>query len=331
MVHKVIAILANLPVECDRVYGGVDSATIALLEGLRSYQDQFDFHVISIPAGLAQDQHEMRDGFIFHFVSLPKTVAWVRPRMPARIYRVRQVIKEIAPDLIHCQDNMALALGAIWSGHKRLFTIHGVKRHEARLRVAWERWSATADALIEPFVYHNFVNFICISNYAQSIVDRQKLTFAVPNAVRSAFFDTPRNPSTGHPLLLFVGLLSPLKRPEDLLQAHLRLRKCYPGLKTVFCGEAESQSYGETVRRMEGEGIVFAGMANQESLKRWLGQAAVLDVDQLVLCLEKLLRSSSLADEFGKRGKVLALYKYHPDQVARQTVEIYRKLLANSE
>lgn len=55
------------------------------------------------------------------------------------------------------------------------------------------------------------------------------------------------------------------------------------------------------------------------------------DIKHLVTCLEKLLNFPSLVNNFGERAKDLARMRYHPDIVARQTIEVYNSILANPQ
>ena len=275
-----IAILANYPADHVTFNGGVETATAALLEGLSAYQDQFEFHVISFPEAISGDVVEQRNGFQFHFLSVPHHVA-LRPRLPFRVLKTYRTLRGIQPDLIHCQDNMALALAASFSGYPRIFTLHGVKRAEAWKRTGWEFWSAQVDALIERYVHHHFDAFICISDYARGVVGDEELTFAIPNAVSPHFFQAySKVVQKAPPRLLFVGVLAPLKRPADLLDAHVMLRRQFPDLETLFCGAVEDESYARSMRQkvVEGNigGVRFVGRVSQSQLADLLSSAAAL-------------------------------------------------------
>jgi len=269
-----IAILSPYPADFVSFSGGVETATAALLEGLRAYQDEFDFHVVSFSKGFRQDLEIERDGFRFHFLSL--RYRWQRPRLPFWVLRTLGVVRSIAPDLVHCQDNMAMALATVWSGRLRVFTIHGVKRAEAPKRAGRERWAARFDALVEPYVHRHFDHFICISHYARSVVGTSKNTYAIPNAVRSTFFDVQRSPNPERPILLFIGVLSPLKGVADLLLAHRRLRQRFPELTTVFCGEPEDPRYFGRLQDLVSDGVQFVSRVDVGALKHWLGLATAL-------------------------------------------------------
>jgi glycosyltransferase involved in cell wall biosynthesis len=275
-----IAILTNYPADQKTFTGGVETATAGLLDGLCAYQNEFEFHVVSFSAFNAKDIREQKEGFFFHFLGIPH-YRWLRPRFPFRLVKAYRELRRINPDLIHCQDNMALALASILSGYPRVFTVHGVKRHEAPKRTGWEFWSASMDSIIERYVHRHFDAFICISNYARRVIGDGYLTFDVPNPVRSLFFQRPTNsPTPQNPYFLFVGALAPLKRPTDLLLGHAELRHQFPNLETIFCGETEDASYVRTMHKIIEEkgigGVFFLRHVSQEKLVELLKGAIAL-------------------------------------------------------
>lgn len=277
---KCVAILTNYPVDGESFTGGVETATAALLEGLMAYQNEFEFHIVSVSISAESDIFERRDGFWFHFLSVP-SYPWLRPRLPFRVIRACQELRRIRPHLVHCQGNLSLALATIIGGYPRLFTIHGVAREEANKRTGWEFWSTNLDALIERFIHYHFNTFICISNYSARVVGNGRLTFDIPNPVRSQFFQMlPCANFQESPYFLFVGVLAPLKRPSDLLLAHAELRRYFPNLKTVFCGEKEdvvyTRSMNETIVERGIEGIHFLGYVSQRRLFDLLSGAVAL-------------------------------------------------------
>jgi glycosyltransferase involved in cell wall biosynthesis len=271
---KKIAILTNYPSDHSTFSGGVETATAALLEGLRSYEDEFEFHVVSAPNSLQSDIDQQRDGFQFHFISVPH-FKWLRPRFVFRVLKAAGLLKTLTPDLVHCQDNMSLAMAGILGDYPRVFTVHGVKKYEANKRTGWERWSATADAILEPYIYKRFNNFICISDYAEKVIGDGKRKFRIPNPVRSSFFEVQRK-GIDQPMLLFVGALSALKRPLDLIMVHKNLREKYTTLETVLCGETEDARYLRQLRGAAINGVRFEGRVSEESLIELMRKSSAL-------------------------------------------------------
>jgi len=275
-----IALLSNYPADHATFTGGVETATAALLEGLRAYQNEFEFHIVSVSCSISKDVHEERDGFWFHFLSIPHR-PWLRPRFPSRVFKAYRELQRINPELVHCQGNMTLGLAAVFSGYPRVFTVHGILRHEAKKRTGWEFWSANVDALIERYVRRHFDAFICISSYAAHVVGDGRLTFSIPNPVRSLFFQvSPRAALQEGSYFLFVGVLAPLKRPADLLLAHAELRRQFPALETMFCGETEDAGYvramHQTLAERKIEGVRFLGRVSQERVADLLNGAIAL-------------------------------------------------------
>ncbi len=367
-----IAILTNYPSDFKTFTGGVETATAGLLEGLREYQDHFEFQIISFTRETNAMEAVSKDGFTFFRIKTPYN--WQRPRLLYKVVKAIYLIDQLQPDLVHCQDSIAWGIAGTLSRIKSLLTIHGVKSQEANKRLGWEKWSASADALLEKRVWHSYKNILCVSSYIQNLIKTECSTYLIPNAVRSTFFSVQRQNSSDKPLLLFVGGLSPLKGPEDLINAHNILRKQFPNLQTIFCGLFETDHYEQHLRRLAVDGIQFVGLVDEDGLKQWLSIASILvlpskqenapiviteamaagvpvvatrvggipemvedrktgflysagDVQQLVMCLGKLLNSHSLAEELGGRGKDLAQRRYHPDIVAQLTIEVYRNIL----
>ncbi len=272
--RKKIALLSPYPVDMKSFSGGVETATAGLLEGLKEYQGEIEFHIISVPSDLTREIHVQHDGFYFHFLSLYKS--WMWPHSFYRVARIIRVLNRILPDLVHCQGSIDLALAAMWSGYPRFITIHGIKKHEVGKRIGWESLCAMADGFVEGFVWRHFKYLICVSEYARHIIGNDKCTYLISNAIRSEFFGVHRNSGSHPPRLLFIGSLSPLKRPMDLIEAHNRLRNEFPALETIFCGEPESQRSFNDLRANAGDGVHFAGRLDQTELIRELGQATVL-------------------------------------------------------
>jgi glycosyltransferase involved in cell wall biosynthesis len=274
-----VALLSNYPSDHHSFSGGVETATAALLEGLCAHQNEFEFHIIALAKSTSKDVIEARDGFIFHFLGIPNHLL-LRPRLPFRIVKTYRALRRLQPDLIHCQDNMALALAAILSSYPRVFTIHGVKRAEASKRTGWEYWSAHADARLESLAHRHFDAVICISEYAARVAGEKAATFAIPNAVSSIFFQTCRKTVASNPRLLFVGVLAPLKRPGDLLQVHAELRREYPNLETLFCGDVEDEGYARALRQRvldaKIEGVRWMGRVSREELAQLLSTTTAL-------------------------------------------------------
>ncbi|MGI9146215.1 MAG: glycosyltransferase family 4 protein [Chloroflexota bacterium] len=274
-----IAILANYPSDHSTFTGGVATATAALLEGLRGYQEEFDFHIVATDTRIGRDVHEQRDGFWFHFLSIPNA-PWLRPRLTMRMFRTHQQLARLQPQLVHGQASVVDWVAVLLGNCKRVHTVHGILRHEARLRTGWEFWAANSLIPLETLVFQRCDAFICISDYAARVVGPNRLCFRIPNAVGSAFFRMPRVRPTGSPHLVFTGVLAPIKRPADLLMAHHALRASFPNLRTTFCGPVEDHAYARDLQAVIAEqhigGVELVGTLRRDQVANLLAGATAL-------------------------------------------------------
>jgi glycosyltransferase involved in cell wall biosynthesis len=274
-----IAILSNYPRDHASFGTGVETATASLLEGLRPYQRRFEFHIVAGTNHAASDSVEERDGYWFHFLGTPKNPL-ARPRLPLRVIKAYKELKRIEPAVVHCHDNMALALAAVLAGYPRIFTVHGIKRHEAGKRTGLDFYSAHVDAVLERFVHRQFDSFIFVSRYARETVGRWRRAYSIPNAAGTRFFQAAAHPDLDQPTVVFVGTLEPLKRPDDLLLAHQELRRQFPRLESIFCGEFQTPGYSrrihDMIRKHNIEGVRFEGRVGQARLSELFSHAIAL-------------------------------------------------------
>jgi glycosyltransferase involved in cell wall biosynthesis len=278
MTRPRIVLLSDYPADHTTFTGGVQTATAGLLEGLRPYQRVFDLHLVTLSRAIAADVHEKRDGVWFHFLGLAG-YRWLPTRLPVRLLKTHRELRRIRPALVHCHGNTIPCLAVIAGGYRRVLTVHGVGQHEARLRTGRPPGSAAAVVRLERLVHANFPAFICISGYAAGVVRGRGITFSIPNAVETRFFEAPAEP-TATQRLLYLGVLAPLKRPLDLLLAHAELRRELPGLETILCGRVEDAAYARSMRRAVAErgigGVRFLDAAPRARTTELLGQAAVV-------------------------------------------------------
>jgi glycosyltransferase involved in cell wall biosynthesis len=273
-----VALLSSYPPDHAAFSGGVQSATAALLEGFRTLDDDVDVHVVA--AG--SEPHHVRErveGIAFHFLpAVPGSLR--RPRFAYRAVTAARELRRVRPAIVHCQDSILLAPAASAGRWPKVFTVHGIKRAEARSRTGWERSAARFEALLERSVRGRFDALICNSDYASREAGAGGRVFRIPNAVRARFFDLRRRAEQDAPLLLFVGALTPLKRPEDLVEVHRALLPELPRLQTVFCGEVEDAVYARALRAaVERDGIpgvVWQGLARRDRLEELLERATAL-------------------------------------------------------
>lgn len=270
-----IVLLSSYPPDHQSFEGGVQTATAALLEGLEAYTGELDVHVVS-SAAIEADAHVESAGISFHFLADPHS-RWARPRFPARLTKAARLMRSLRPDLVHCHDTIVLAPAAFASRCVRVFSIHGIKSAEASFRTGWERASASFEAVAARPVLRRFDAFVANSEYSARRLPPDALVFPVPNAVSRRYFGVERDPSPDG-RLVFVGALTPLKCPMDLVRAHHALVHDHPRLVTHFCGPIEDAAYARALRSAtDGDlSVVWEGVVPPERVADLLRTATAL-------------------------------------------------------
>jgi glycosyltransferase involved in cell wall biosynthesis len=237
-----IAILTNYPSDFVSFRGGVETVTSYLLEGLDGHYPEIEFHVVSLSKAIKKDRHLLRNGFRFHFLAVP-AYPLLRPHVPYNIARCLLLLRKIKPDLVHCQDNVALALAAAIGGYPRIFTVHGIRRTEAKLWIGKTYWSHQLDRVIEWFVHRNYRYFVGASPYAANLLSRRKRVFILPNPISEQFF--AGDPAAGHGAneILFIGAIIHLKQVHVLINAYARLNREFRDLRLNICGSKDDTEY----------------------------------------------------------------------------------------
>jgi glycosyltransferase involved in cell wall biosynthesis len=276
-----IALLTNYPADHERFSGGVETASAGLLDEFGHYSGEMDFVVVALARGIPQEKVEIRDGILYHFIPVPD--GWyTRPRFVANLVRARRCLNTIRPDLLHCQDNMTLALAALLCTQcRRLFTVHGIKQVEASVWEGPEYWSHRFDAILERIVRKRFPNVIAVSEYVDQFLPEGAHVFHVPNPVPRWFF-TAEEGDRKRDTVLFIGSLTRLKRPLDLLKAFRLLVIHHPGSRLVVVGLPEDQEYTKElvsfVRDHELKNVEFRKSCDRMEIVHLMSEATVLAV-----------------------------------------------------
>jgi len=274
-----IAILTNYPSDESMLTGGVESATEALLEGLAPHQEEFEFHVVALDRRQKERIVQSRRGFLFHFLPVPLSI-WKRPRTLFNIATAVQELRSLHADLVHCQDNMALAVAAIAAGQADLFTIHGVKKDEARKWMGQEYWSHQMDGWLERYVHRRFKAFVAISNYAASVLGKEKRVFPIPNAVSRRWFKDARPARDSARRIVCVGAYNRLKRQDWLLKAMMELQAELEEYEVVLCGNVDDPKYfaelSETVSRRQLRKVSLMQKVPRDNFVRLLSSSTIL-------------------------------------------------------
>ena len=138
-----------------------------------------------------------------------------------RFLSLRNYVRSHSFDLVHAQGSeRESALTAVFSGSPSVITLHGLMGEVVQMRgnrMLWHYWVA---ALLERLAMRRADGLVAISPYALRVILGQssKARF-IPNAVRREFYLEPRQKRQDMPTVLFVGNLTPVKRPDWFIRA----------------------------------------------------------------------------------------------------------------
>ena len=259
------------------------TAPTALLEGFFN-DPRLEVHVISCAQKQLRAPSKLADNVWFHSLYVRKG-GWLRSGYFGCICAVRKKLNEVVPDIVHGQGTERdCALEAVFSGFPNVVTIHGNMAELAQLfraRIMSFYWLA---AKLENFALSRTAGVFCNSAYTQTLVKpRNPKTWLVPNPLGLAFFEKPRPyPTKGSiPIFLVIGVVSPRKRQQELLDCFRKLRLDGCQFQVRWIGRCPEDPYGKSFLSAlcdssTADWNFFVGPLDQAGLIRELDSASAL-------------------------------------------------------
>lgn len=259
------------------------TAPAALLQGFVLLGEP-QVHVISCSQVPLRSPQKLAENIWFHGAHVPKW-GWLRTGYLGCIGATRRLLCRIKPDLVHGQGTERdCAISAVLAGFPNVLTLHGNMAELARLfhaRVLSFYWLA---ARLENFALPRTAGVFCNSLYTQALVrPRNPKTWLVPNPVGLAFFEKPRPHPTKQPtpVFLVVGIVSPRKRQQELLDCFRELRAGGFQFQVRWIGQCPEGSYGKKFLEALGDVSIsdwsfFVGPLDQAGLIREMDAASAL-------------------------------------------------------
>ncbi len=213
------------------------TAPEALLEGFSLIPD-VEIHVISCVRKAMQSPEKLAPNIWYHPLLVPK-IGWLSTAYQGCIRAVRRKVRELRPDIVHGQGTeRECAVSAVFSGFSNVITIHGNMRIIAKVNKASFGSYYWLNSHLESFTLPRAAGVVCISRYTEEAVRNDaKLTWVVPNAIDTRFFDIVSVPGD-IPEILVVGAICQRKNQN----AFIRSIDCLAGkrkFKVLFLGTAE--------------------------------------------------------------------------------------------
>lgn len=252
------------------------SAPAALIEGFADIPG-VELHVVSCTPRVMTSPEKLAENIWFHQPHVPK-IGWGRTLFLGCARAVRNLMKEIQPDIVHGQGTERdCAMAAVLSGYPNVLTIHGNMRVHASRQETRSLYYSVA-ACLESFALSRTDGVVAISRYTEDLVKNSvPCTWLLPNAAELRYFGISPEP-TFIPRILFIGTVNERKNPLGLIKA------CEPMLRAGKCTLAiagpsgTGDPYAEEVQRLANEipGIEMLGSIAREELPPHYRTASVL-------------------------------------------------------
>lgn len=275
-----IVMLGPYPLDENYTRGGVEKVTHNTVLGLKE-RTEVDLHVVSPSYLVDEDTTHTSDGVVIHHLRRQRRLCL--PTFHAgTVRRTRQYLRQLAPDLIHCQESGLESFIAAGTELPVVVTLHAVFKNEARFypgpTARLRYWQIGLLArLAEPRV----ARYIASSRYVYEEMQRlrQKVHGVVENPIEQRYFEIPAMPVAGR--ILFAGTMYPRKGVHDLVAAAVSLGERGIDFTLHVAGQPHSQSYLAQVRDLAARGriaerVVFRGLLSEDDLSREFAEASIV-------------------------------------------------------
>lgn len=273
-----LALVGPYPVDTARIPGGVAAVTYYLTQGLAKFPD-LDVHVISATKQVERDKVVQGGNITVSYLSYPKTR--VIPNQFRDITRIRGVLRDLRPDLVHSQTPSGADAG-YQARLPTVLTIHGIPAQERRfarglgnkLGAALAPWltkrallRADAGIAISPYVVEHYRGL------------RSVRWHHIANPIQDEFFVEA---GSEHPMkMLYAGVMYARKNIPGLIRAFRLVHEAHSTAELFICGKVLEPQIFDWARAYVaehglGDRVHLLGFVDQEELARHFAEAAVI-------------------------------------------------------
>lgn len=231
----------------DPVFGPAPSA---VLEGLALFPKEIEVHVISCTRQVMNTPTKLAENIWFHQPLVPKT-GWGRTFFLGCAWAVRNVLRDIKPDLVHGQGTEKdCSISAVFSGYPNVLTIHGIMQAVARAKSAPLFSYYGMVSVLERIAVKMSGGVICNTTYTQGwIAPGARTTWKVPNCIRSAFLLPPKTRKR-EKVIVVIGTVIEYKQSVEILKMWSGMKDRTEGFQLVFIGGCGNTEYCQEFKRL---------------------------------------------------------------------------------
>lgn len=188
--------------------------------------DNNEVHIMTMRRDIPRDITIMKEKIFYHFLTPPSRMFQYITLTYASLLKIRKIIREINPDIVHGQGTDRFSYFAIHSGYPNVITVHGVsKEFQYHLGKQKKSKELLLNLYLEKKCFKQAKYIICISPYLNKYFDEFKTKakiYNIENPVHEIYFDKKSIPEEN--AILYIGSITPRKRFLDLLKAMTELK-----------------------------------------------------------------------------------------------------------
>jgi glycosyltransferase involved in cell wall biosynthesis len=281
---RVMICVPGLPVELEKIKGGVHSATINLLNGFRTQSIQVRVVVLSREVNQKQIKEYSNNITMTYYPEGPFRYHTLN-YLTSSLIRINKEVKEFKPDIIHYEEGNSFLLTRLLRNTKKPFlqTIHGMSTEEAKRKkniqdkITWY-FNGMIQRICQP---KNIIHLSTFSLQLHKHLNIEKETI-IPNAIKNEYFNIPQKDKT-YNTLVYIGIIDHNKNLIYLLQTLSKLKKAGIKYSLNVIGGFNNQEYKNTIEKYIsdyrlGEQIQFHGWITQTEVMKVLEQSDILVV-----------------------------------------------------
>lgn len=277
------AIVGPYPPEEGKTYGGVEGVTQALGEGLALAG--VDVHTITSVPGLAANTERVTEaGCHVHLVPLSSTLGCLTG-FAADGKRIRSILRQIQPDIVHVHGTLAYAHAALDRGWPSILTMHGIYYREVASKRGKDWLQTRLACAYERHAVKRARHISALNRYSAGAYKRYIRTNDlryIDNPVNDVYFSIPDHSERGR--ILFGGFIYDLKNLLYLLEALARVKETNPEVRLKVAGGVRDRQYNERCLALIAERglepyVEFLGALNTKQMMDQHSKASML-----VLC-----------------------------------------------
>jgi glycosyltransferase involved in cell wall biosynthesis len=269
-----ILLVGPYPVDPTALEGGVQASFANLVSGLADLAD-LETYVVSFVPGLDRATRVMVGSVLVDYLPgsprLAYLTRWARERRS-----LRDVVRELRPDIVHAQDSLGSGYSSLKSVHGTpvLVTVHGIVREEVNhLSPGLERVRARLLAVpVERYCIRHARFLAAPTRYAEQYFGSQirGRLWEIGNPIAERFFAIDPAPESGR--ILYTGAVIPRKRLVDLVEAMPLILAVVPDARLRVAGSELDAAYAGRVR----------GRVHEHGLEARVAFLGALSPDEMV-------------------------------------------------